>query len=99
MMRAAQDNANAVKAALADGQKTMNDGIKAANDGFNGQVQEMISKTKEQVAMLDLALQEELTNALNTLGRQLTGLSQQFVADYTPLTERLRDLVAVAERV
>lgn len=99
MMRVTQDNANALKATLVEGQKSLNEGVRAANDGFNSQVQEMISKTKEQVLALDAALQEELTNSLNTLGRQLTGLSQQFVADYTPLTERLRELVAVARRV
>lgn len=99
MLKSTQDNTNAQKTALIEVQKVLNDGVRAANDGFNSQVQEMISKTKEQVAALDLALQEELTNSLNTLGRQLTGLSQQFVADYAPLTERLRDLVAVAGRV
>lgn len=99
MLKNTQENANAQKAALVEVQKVLHEGVRAANDGFNSQVQEMISKTKEQVAALDLALQEELTNSLNTLGRQLTGLSQQFVADYTPLTERLRELVAVAGRV
>lgn len=99
MLRNSQEHANAQKAALVEVQKVLNDGVRTANDGFNSQVQEMISKTKEQVAALDLALQEELTNSLNTLGRQLTGLSQQFVADYRPLTERLRELVAVAGRV
>lgn len=99
MVRATQDSANAQRAALLEAQKSLNDGVRAANDGLNNQVQEMISKTKEQVATLDIALQEELTNSLNTLGRQLTGLSQQFVSDYRPLTERLRELVAVASRV
>ncbi|MCA1909107.1 MAG: hypothetical protein LDL39_12170 [Magnetospirillum sp.] len=99
MARSAQDNATAQKAALVEAQKTLHDGVRAANDGFNAQVQDMIARTREQVAALDLALQQELTNSLNTLGRQLTGLSQQFVDDYAPLTQRLRDLVAVAGKV
>jgi len=99
MLRNTQDQATAQKAALVEVQKVLNDGVRAANDGFNGQVQEMIGKTREQVAALDVALQEELTNSLNTLGRQLTALSQQFVNDYRPLTERLRELIAVAGRV
>lgn len=99
MLRNTQDHANAQKTALVEVQKVLNEGVRAANDGFNSHVQEMIGKTREQVAALDLALQEELTNSLNTLGRQLTGLSQQFVTDYRPLTERLRELIAVAERV
>lgn len=99
MTRSAQDNANAQKAALVEAQKTLNDGLRAANDGFNAQVQDMVVKTREQVAALDVALTQELTASLNTLGRQLTGLSQQFVDDYTPLTQRLRELVAVAGKV
>jgi len=99
MLRATQDNANALKTALMEGQKALSEGMRAANDSYNSQMQEMVSKTKEQVAALDLALQEELTKSLNTLGRQLTGLSQQFVTDYAPLTQRLRELVAVAGRV
>lgn len=99
MVRSAQDTSNAQKTALVEAQKTLHDGVRAANEGFNGQVQDMMVKTREQVAALDLALTQELTASLNTLGRQLTGLSQQFVDDYTPLTQRLRELVAVAGKV
>ena len=51
----------------------------------------------QQIQLLDTALQGELTKALESLGSQLTSLSSQFVADYTPLTERLRDVVQIAE--
>ena len=46
-----------------------------------------------QIQLLDSALQEELTKSLESLGRQLTSLSNRFVQDYTPLTEQLRNLV------
>ncbi|GAB3450815.1 hypothetical protein [Insolitispirillum peregrinum] len=95
MLKATHDHATAQKAALIDIQKTLNEGVTAANEGFNDQVQEMISKTKEQVTNLENALQAELTKSLSTLGSQLTALSKQFVNDYSPLTERLRELVAV----
>lgn len=99
LVQAAQTHADQQRAALIDGQKALHDGVRAANEGLNSQIQDMVSKTKEQVTTLDVALQTELTNSLNTLGRQLTALSQQFVSDYGPLTERLRDLVAVGGRV
>jgi len=51
---------------------------------------------KTQVLALDKALDEELTKALETLGRQLASLSEKFVADYSPLTERLQRLLEVA---
>ena len=51
----------------------------------------------QQIQLLDTALQEELTKALESLGSQLTSLSRRFVDDYSPLTEKLRDVVEIAE--
>ena len=50
----------------------------------------------EQITLLDTALQEELTKALESLGSQLVSLSRQFVDDYSPLTEKLREVVQMA---
>ena len=51
----------------------------------------------EQIRLLDTALQEELTKALESLGNQLVSLSRQFVNDYSPLTEKLREVVQMAK--
>ena len=53
----------------------------------------------QQIQLLDTALQEELTKALESLGSQLTSLSRRFVDDYSPLTEKLRDVVQIASGV
>ncbi len=53
----------------------------------------------QQIQLLDTALQEELTKALDSLGSQLTSLSRRFVDDYSPLTEQLRNVVQIARRV
>ena len=53
----------------------------------------------QQIQILDTALQEELTKALESLGSQLTSLSRQFVDDYKPLTKKLRDVVQMASSV
>ena len=50
----------------------------------------------EQITLLDTALQEELTKALESLGSQLVSLSRQFVDDYSPLTQKLREVVQMA---
>jgi chromosome segregation ATPase len=60
------------------------------------QLGEIIGKTKEQVATLDAALTEELQKSLEGLGRQLSALSEKFVNDYTPLTDRLKRVVEMA---
>ena len=53
----------------------------------------------QQIQLLDTALQQELTKALDSLGSQLTSLSRRFVDDYSPLTEKLRDVVQMASSV
>lgn len=68
------------------------------NQDFNKQITELTTKTKEQVAVLDAALAEELKKSLESLGRQLAALSEKFVSDYGPLTDKLKLLVDVGRR-
>lgn len=62
----------------------------------NAGLTQSVDKIHQSVVALDTGLQEELTKSLETLGRQLASLSEKFVADYTPLTERLREVVRIA---
>lgn len=66
------------------------------NSEFNAQLNSVSAKIKEQVAVLDAALAEELKKSLESLGRQLAALSEKFVADYSPLTDKLQRLVDMA---
>ena len=52
-----------------------------------------------QLASLDTMLQEKLTKALESLGNQLFSLSKKFVDDYTPLTEKLSEVVKMANGI
>ncbi len=61
--------------------------------------QESAERMNQQVRFLDEALQEELTKSLQSLGSQLTSLSNQFVQDYTPLTNRLKDVLDIARNL
>ena len=72
------------------------DGVRVSNDEFNLSVKRLIENTKEQVLVLDNALSEELTKSLDSLGRQLAALSQKFVADYAPITEKLQSVLKIA---
>lgn len=67
-----------------------------SNSDHSRQISEMVSKSKEQITALDAALSEELTKSLQSLGRQLAALSEKFVSDYAPLTEKLRRVVELA---
>lgn len=73
--------------------------IVRSNEEMNNHIRQISRHIEEQVIRLDHALDEELTKAMNTFGQQLAALSEKFVDDYTPLTERLRDVVNIARGV
>jgi len=68
-------------------------------DDYNSQIAQLISKSKDQIDLLDATLSEELSKSLEALGQQLAALSEKFVSDYMPLTDRLREVVALAKAV
>jgi hypothetical protein len=76
--------------------QNVNQDFTKVNQDFNKQITELATKTKEQVAVLDAALAEELKKSLESLGRQLAALSEKFVSDYGPLTDKLRLIVDMA---
>ena len=59
------------------------------------QVQELIG---QQFQAFDQQMQQELTRVLEIMGQQLASLSEKFVADYGPLTERLHTLLEAIGR-
>ncbi len=78
--------------------RTMAETLDSSQRGLHDSFEQMLTRTEQQVMRLDDAMEEELTKALKTFGYQLTSLSEKFVNDYTPLTERLQDVVRLAEK-
>ncbi len=70
--------------------------VDRANSDLSAHVKKMSEDTNKQIVALDTALERELTKSIESLGRQLTALSQKFVEDYTPLTDRLRNVLNLA---
>ena len=70
---------------------------------IQNKVNEQIASTNEQLKKnfdtLDKNLETELEKALVGLGQQLASLSEKFVQDYTPLTERLKEVVNMTKGV
>ena len=48
---------------------------------------------------LDKLLETELTNSLNSLGRQLVTISERFTDDYGTLADKLAEVTKIAEGV
>jgi ABC-type transporter Mla subunit MlaD len=72
--------------------------VNQAHSGLAEHVEAMTLKTEKQMLLLDQSMEKELTAALQTFGYQLTALSEKFVNDYVPLTDRLRELLLMAEQ-
>jgi methyl-accepting chemotaxis protein len=92
--------------AIGENMKTFNDELKNvlltaiqnSNREFNSHIDQMVQRMREQTVTLDTALNHQLTTSLEGLGTQLAALSARFVNDYTPLTERLRDVLEIVPR-
>lgn len=70
--------------------------LKKSQTDVNEQLLKSLEIIRQGVVTLDKGLQDELTKSLETLGRQLASLSEKFVSDYGPLTDRLREVVRLA---
>jgi len=64
---------------------------------LDSKIVQTVAQTDKHIAKLDAALEQELNKSLKTMGEQLAALSEKFVQDYSPLTERLHDVVNLAK--
>lgn len=63
---------------------------------MNNNIHELEDSVKKQIENLDNALETEINKSLEGLGRGLTAISEKFVDDYTPLTDKLRSLINIS---
>ncbi|MGE0311506.1 MAG: hypothetical protein AB7P21_07810 [Lautropia sp.] len=99
-MEAATRNLGArLQAAQAELQALLADTARRTGDDVLANLTKSGELMRRGVETLDQGMQEELNRSLEIMGRQLASLSEKFVRDYEPLTVRLREVVAIAERV
>jgi VIT1/CCC1 family predicted Fe2+/Mn2+ transporter len=65
----------------------------------NSNLIDSVKKVQDGVSKLESSLENELNRSLQALGNQLASLSSKFVSDYSPLTDKLREVVRLAEVV
>lgn len=65
----------------------------------NQHIQRLGERLERQVVQLDTSMEEELNKALRSFGLQLTALSEKFVEDYSPLTDKLQEVVHLAQSI
>lgn len=96
-----EDSIRLIIATLSDNQETLhkatNDFVSSTTNELKNNFETLSIHTKDNIQAIEKSLEEELTKSLNSLAGALTALSNQFVSDYTPLTERLREVIKLAE--
>ena len=89
-----------LESTLVDTNQKLENTLEAQSRQLSAETQRIFQENGErlsrQIQGFDEALQGELTRALESLASQLTSLSSRFVEDYSPLTEKLRDVVQIA---
>lgn len=91
--------AASLQSSQAEMRRMVAESLVEAQSQLSSHLKSLSEETKNQVIVLDKALDAELNKALETLGQQLSALSQKFVQDYTPLTNRLREVVQLSRGV
>lgn len=99
MARATENLGVQMQLSQADFRKQISEVISQAQDDLKKGLQDNARVIKEGVLALDKGLQKELNDALEALAGQLAALSNRFVEDYLPLTERLREVVQMARKI
>jgi uncharacterized phage infection (PIP) family protein YhgE len=99
MSRATENLGVQMQLTQADFRKQISEVISQAQDELKKGLQDNARVIKEGVLALDKGLQKELNDALEALAGQLAALSNRFVEDYLPLTERLREVVQMARKI
>lgn len=72
-------------------------GTQQSQRAIGEQLNDLLSMNNQQFERLETAMEQELTKSLTSFGYQLASLSEKFVNDYMPLTDRLAELVHIAE--
>lgn len=88
--------------ALTKAMETHTQTIEATASEMQRQIADAWTKTQDtiekQFGTFDDQLQQELRRVLEAMGQDLAALSEKFVSDYGPLTEKLREVVQIAGR-
>lgn len=83
--------------------KKSTESINGATAGYTISVQDSMDRINKELEKtinnIDKELDKELNKALNSFIGALASLSEKFVKDYLPLTERLREVVRLSENI
>ncbi|MBC5995398.1 hypothetical protein EAI30_07000 [Romboutsia ilealis] len=82
---------------ISDSTKRIENLSTATSNQIKIMIEDMENIFTRKVEQLDETLEAELTKSLNSLGSQLITISEKFANDYTPLADKLKEVVTIAE--
>jgi len=96
LTKTVQSQGELLNSVVNDSRKAIETLAARTDDNIERIYQNTSKRMETQLTNLDQELSKELTKSLESLGSQLASLSSKFVEDYTPLTEKLRQVVQIA---
>ena len=91
---------------VASQQTQIEDNINKLNKIYEKNVNELntlqnssIENTRDHLQLINKGMEKALNQSLVTFGKQLTGLSEKFVDDYAPLTDKLARVLSISQGV
>lgn len=93
------DAGASVKTTASEAIVQMKDAVTAVGTSLDEVVKKHDGHTVKAIQDLESGLERTLNKSLESLGGQLAALSAKFAQDYTPLTDRLREVVRIGERL
>jgi len=97
MDTAIRDLSGEIRAVLDQQSQALQGVVGQMHDGFRRAIEESNDVLGKQIEELDQQMQNEVRRVVELMGGHLGSLSKKFVDDYTPLTDKLREVLKIAE--
>lgn len=88
-----------IENSISDSTKRIENITNATSKQIKIMVEDMEKIFTRKIDKLDEVLEMELTKSLSSLGNQLATISERFASDYTPLADKLREVVELSKGV
>ena len=83
---------------LLEQRKSQEQMIEGFQSSFNETMANATNQMNDAITQLDKAMQDEIDSVLRTMAENLSGITQKFVADYTPLLESTKQIVELGKK-
>jgi chromosome segregation ATPase len=98
LTKSSADIANHIESAMVDQKSTQREMLEGLQSSFNETISNSTNRMNDAIVQLDEAMQSEIESVIRAMAENLSGITEKFVSDYTPLLETTRRVVELGER-